>query len=455
MLSELSVSRRTALTLGAAGAVGSTLGLAGFGRLRGGEAFVPLYSETVALERLNVRILVPQGRSSDVLPSSRVLVGAPDRDGLRGAELKWLHECADWTRQHDRWSSLLESALLDLRVLSYDLPCSVAGWTQAWRYAWPRDVAHVAVALSHAGHTEAALKQLLFMQEVQGSDGWFEARYDIETKKAPDERPRQFDGAAWMLWAASSIATQPGISIEAISQIREMVLRASTLLATTLGDRGLPPVSPDYWEVRASKLTLGIAAPVLAGLQHGAWLLTRLGEEAAANRSRIAADRLKSAISRQFGPTFPRDLGARKLDASIAFLFPPYALTPPEEDANRALVRAEYVLRRPAGGLAPGESWKNDGISWTPQTSLFAMVNAAIGDVAKAASFLGWIEQHRTSAGSIPEKVLHDGRPAAVAPLAWTAAMVVLAIAYIRAPDVLGQRMNQYHRWIESGQLRA
>lgn len=84
MLSELSVSRRTALTLGAAGAVGSTLGLAGFGRLRGGEAFVPLYSETVALERLNVRILVPQGRSSDVLPSSRVLVGAPDRDGLRG-----------------------------------------------------------------------------------------------------------------------------------------------------------------------------------------------------------------------------------------------------------------------------------------------------------------------------------------------------------------------------------
>ena len=30
-------------------------------------------------------------------------------------------------------------------------------------------------------------------------------------------------------------------------------------------------------------------------------------------------------------------------------------------------------------------------------------------------------------AGSFPEKVLYDGRPAAVAPLAWTAALVVIA----------------------------
>ncbi len=39
----------------------------------------------------------------------------------------------------------------------------------------------------------------------------------------------------------------------------------------------------------------------------------------------------------------------------------------------------------------------------------------------------GWLGSHRTAAGSFPEKVLHDGRPAAVAPLAWTAALVVIA----------------------------
>lgn len=41
---------------------------------------------------------------------------------------------------------------------------------------------------------------------------------------------------------------------------------------------------------------------------------------------------------------------------------------------------------------------------------------------------LGWLATHRTGAGSLPEKVLFDGRPAAVAPLAWTAANVLLAI---------------------------
>jgi len=51
--------------------------------------------------------------------------------------------------------------------------------------------------------------------------------------------------------------------------------------------------------------------------------------------------------------------------------------------------------------------------------------DAAKADRAEA--LLTWLGDHRTDAGSFPEKVLYDGRPAAVAPLAWTAALVVIA----------------------------
>ena len=60
---------------------------------------------------------------------------------------------ATWPRRGD---DLLRSALLDLRALSVGLPVSVAGWTDRWRYAWPRDVSFVVSALARAGHPEHA-----------------------------------------------------------------------------------------------------------------------------------------------------------------------------------------------------------------------------------------------------------------------------------------------------------
>ena len=91
------------------------------------------------------------------------------------------------------------------------------------------------------------------------------------------------------------------------------------------------------------------------------------------------------------------------------------------------MARAQVEMARPAGGVAPGVGWKDDGISWTPETALFAAAWAAIGHHDRAESLLRWLGDHRTDAGSFPEKVLFDGRPAAVAPLAWTAALVVIA----------------------------
>jgi GH15 family glucan-1,4-alpha-glucosidase len=85
-------------------------------------------------------------------------------------------------------------------------------------------------------------------------------------------------------------------------------------------------------------------------------------------------------------------------------------------------------MLRPAGGLAPGARFRDDGDSWTPETALFGYVSAALGDVGTARGRLSWLQAHRTAAGSLPEKVLADGRPASVAPLGWTAALVLLTL---------------------------
>ena len=112
---------------------------------------------------------------------------------------------------------------------------------------------------------------------------------------------------------------------------------------------------------------------------------------------------------------------------------------PPGEhtDALRTALDATVErMRRPAGGLSPGAGWKNDGISWTPQTSLVALADAASGDPARrerARERLTWLADHRTPPGSLPEKVLHDGTPAGPAPLSWTAAVVLLAIEALAA----------------------
>jgi GH15 family glucan-1,4-alpha-glucosidase len=54
------------------------------------------------------------------------------------------------------------------------------------------------------------------------------------------------------------------------------------------------------------------------------------------------------------------------------------------------------------------------------------MTAAFLGQRKEALARLRWLDQHRTAAGSLPEKILADGQPAAVSPLAWTAATVVI-----------------------------
>jgi GH15 family glucan-1,4-alpha-glucosidase len=194
--------------------------------------------------------------------------------------------------------------------------------------------------------------------------------------------------------------------------------------------RSLPAASSDYWERRERRLTLATAALIRAGLV-AAGRLYALAEDPRATAVDHAAERLAAAIPRGFAADgYPRHLGGTRssVDLGVVFLLPPFALDPPP-DVVAAWRTAPRHMVRPAGGLAPGGSWRDDGVSWTTATSSYALAAAALGDRATAATWLRWLDDHRTAAGSLPEKVLADGTPAAVAPLAWSAAAVVLSAA--------------------------
>jgi glucoamylase len=394
-------------------------------------AEIRLYSETVAFAGGGARELVPVGHADRVVPGTRVLARRSFTNRLVEEEQQWLEACAPWVRRRlDEGDGLLRSALLDLRVLSEGLPVSVAGWTDRWRYAWPRDVSFASAALARTGHVDLAARHLGFLQRVQRADGWFEARYDISRRRRPDDRVPQLDGTGWVVWSAAQVAAaDPHGAAERLAPLRPMLVRcARRLLASIDGETALPEPSSDYWELVQDTLTLGTAAAVLAGLRCAGEVLPVVGEMALAARTARAAEVLGAAVRDRFGPGgYPRLLGGSSPDAAVAFLVPPIGPTVTDVEVLSALDRAQTSMLRPAGGLAPGEEWKNDGVSWTPQTALFASAWAASGHGGKADALLTGLGAHRTDAGSYPEKVLHDGRPAAVAPLAWTAALVVIA----------------------------
>ena len=304
----------------------------------------------------------------------------------------------------------------------------VAAPMSIWRYVWPRDAAFAAAALSAVNLADEALGVLGNLASWQRADGGFEARY-TSSGRVPDNRPAQADGAGWFLWAAGRLLADGVPAADLRDRLGTPLARStSRLLRITDTPSHLPAASPDYWEVAETVLTLGTAAPVLLGLE-AATALTRagvaLGVPDQALADRVAA--VRSAMERNFAPAWGRHLRCDDVDAAIALVLPPF--TRPLAGARTVRQTAAARMHRPTGGLAPGAGWRDDGISWTPETALMAWSALALGMEEEGTRLLAWLEAHRTAAGALPEKVLADGAPAGPAPLAWTCALILLATA--------------------------
>lgn len=457
-----SPSRRTALRLGA----GATA-LVGTAALAGDDgtwhAHLPLISQTVALAAPGEQTLVRPDVDA-VIPGTRIIDGADDLEQLladeaavrsaAGAALSVRSAAAGPTSvdaastdsasasastpadavpagaltASEGTADLLTSAALDLHVLSVGLAAPVASWAPNWRYVWPRDSAHVAVALARfglVGRASGIVRELARLCGAGEDAGWFEARYRPWSHRAPDARERQLDGSGWFLWALDEVAALDPTLLDDADVLDAASRTARLLVEITRGGAALPPASPDYWERPETSPTIATCALVAAGLERAVGVVA---EAALADAAASAANALRDRIAEAFAATgygrYPGRVGA---DAGMLFLLPPYARSV-DDDVARHVEAARTATARPAGGVAPGALWRRDGVSWTPQTAMFAQTRAALGDAEGAAALLRWLRAHRTAAGSLPEKVLADGAPASVAPLAWTAALVVGAV---------------------------
>ena len=176
-----------------------------------------------------------------------------------------------------------------------------------------------------------------------------------------------------------------------LEPFRQLVDRSSDRLLRLARERdGLPAPSSDYWEVEETTLTLGVAAPMLAGLEAAERHLPgRRRRARGASRLGAAAATLRGNIAFAFGRDgYPRHLGGNDPDAAMTFLLPPF-VSEALPGAQAALDAAVPRMLRPAGGIAPGSGWKRDGISWTPETALLGLVAAHAGDDAERRSG-GW-----------------------------------------------------------------
>ncbi len=346
------------------------------------------------------------------------------------------------------YGPMVEAALLDLRRLTEDSGAVAAGAGPQWRYTWPRDAAFVAVALDRTGHADDAERILRFLASLQGSDGSLEARYLLDRPGVPDRRPRQEDGPGWVLWALAESSRSgqedsrdgpaPALTRRPLTlpdDLRVMVDRSTDrLLRLTRDGRRMPPASPDYWEVPESEPPLGQVAPMAAGLLAAHTLYVELGDARRAAQVGAAANAFRSVVRGTYGPSWQRHPGSGGRDAATAMAMPPFL--PEEVRLAAAWVDYQQGALRPGGGLAPGTAWWRHGESWTPEVALVAYTAAASNRPNIARAWLDWLDAQRLPWGSLPEKVLADGSPAGPAPLAWTAALVVLAVAELETSPV-------------------
>ena len=327
---------------------------------------------------------------------------------------------------------LTAQALTDLRSLTRPSGAVLAGPHGPWAYVWPRDASFTAAAYCATGDVGRGLIVLGYLTRIRPADGRWAARYQPDgSGPVADRRGAQLDGSGWVPWAAGFCAAA-GATTEALRGVWPMVRESADTVVAELGPDGLPEPSPDYWERHEERLTLGTVAPLLAGLRAAAAVADRVGSADDAGRWRAAAGRLEQAVDEHFGAKgYPRDSHGGA-DSIVTVLGPPFL--PEREPVTAAVRRAQDLLSLPVGGVTPGRDWRADGIAWTPSTALFGLSAAARGDRDTAERLLAFLDRHRTGTGAVPEKVTAAGEPAGEAPLAWTAALVVLTEAALSHP---------------------
>jgi glucoamylase len=323
-------------------------------------------------------------------------------------------------------------ALLSMRALLQPNGAFAAAWYSIWKYSWPRDSSFVAAAFAHTGHTDEAYQIISYNAQTQRADGTWEARTTLDGSGPPDGRHWQLDANGWVPWSAWQWYQEAPRRdrTKQLIVLYPRIEKAANYAANSLDHSGLPPASPDYWELGTDTANIGTAAPLLAGLNAAADLAHQLGHRDDRDRWSTAARRLAAAIAEHFAPIgYPRTAdGLHGRDSAAAFMAPPFNQAP--RDLAPALDTTYQALLRPNGGVVPGDdpdqNWGTN--TWTPSTSFFALAWSGIGEKQKADMVLDWVLSKRNMLGELPEMVNSDGHPMSTVPLGWTGSIVLMTL---------------------------
>jgi glucoamylase len=332
-------------------------------------------------------------------------------------------------------TSLAERALLDLRLLQRPNGAIAAAQQDYWAYNWPRDTAFAVAALAATGHALEGYRSLVFTASTQKPDGTWDARTLLDGPRTPDGRHFQLDANGWFPWSVwfwGQTSTLPGRR-KMLEALYPVVRKAADAASGLLGSDGLPPASPDYWEVDTeTRSNLGTAAPWLTGLRAAADLAHELGHPKDEAAWTAAARRLDAAISTTFGRTgYSRTPDGGTWDSAVAFLGRPFNHPSPQE--REAIRQTFQKLVQPNGFVVPGldsrllpEGWSS---TWTPSTLFFALAWSAQPETReRSRDLVRLLSEHLSPVGSIPEQITFAGAAASVAPLGWTDALVLMTL---------------------------
>jgi oligosaccharide amylase len=331
-------------------------------------------------------------------------------------------------------------------------------------FVWPRDLAYVVLGLLAGGCDDLALPALRWLARTQTPEGLWLQRHWTDGALAPSWSLHQIDETGATLFAYEA-AWRELRDEELDRELWPSARRAGELLVAFLDDEsGLPRASVDLWEQHEGQHSYSAAA-VAAGLGAAADFAARHEPELEAG-FRAAAARVRRAIEAHLwseehgrylrsrfvgrrddagdavpaaftsGLRYPNRAVASvdpldaRVDSSLLGLAWPFRAVDPESPRMRSTVAAiERELLLPEGGVLryEGDAYAG-GNPWLLTTLWLGLYYRQVGDEAGLRRFVDYVTGCATPLGLLPEQVTRTGEPAWVLPLAWSHAMLLLAV---------------------------
>lgn len=421
--------RDVALAIGAAGAEAFAAGLGaahGGLSLPHGDAVVALAFGATARDAL-ARLDAALQQDFDTLVSARVrhdaMRLARSQDSVNGAV-----------------GRLYRRSLLALELLSDRESGAVIAAPEldpdfvhsgGYGFVWGRDLAFIVLAFLAAGRDDLARSALRWLPTAQEPEGLWLQRHWTDGALAPSWCRHQLDETGAILFAYEA-AWEQLRDEELDEELWPSAQRAADFLLGTIEPDGLPLATADLWEERDGRHAF-TAAAISAGLGAAAAIARRHEPQRTAAYAE-AAEVVRTAIERELWSEphgrYLRSLDDPTVDVSLLGLAWPFAVVEPGGERMRATVAAlEQELGCPAGSLRryAGDTYAG-GNRWVLAALWLGLWYRQVGEGHGLERALTYALGAQTKLGLLPEQVTDDGEPAWVVPLAWSHAMLLLAV---------------------------